>query len=69
MCMNDPSSSPGWRRSRYCGESSACVEVHSDGEYIALRDSANPNGAVLVFDRTAWRAFVEGIQAGELEGL
>jgi hypothetical protein len=53
-----------WRKSRRCGHS-ACVEVAKvDGGYL-VRDSKNPDGAVLSFSEQEWAAFVEGVEAGE----
>lgn len=53
-----------WRKSTYC-DTSACVEVGRIGDRIALRDSKDPEGPVLQFDRQEWNAFVAGVGAGE----
>lgn len=52
-----------WTRSTRC-EQGACVEVHADHEMIGVRNSQIP-GEVVWFDRDEWRAFREGILAGE----
>ena len=53
-----------WRKSQRCGNA-ACVEVAKvDGVYL-VRDSKNPNGAVLSFTEQEWTTFVEGVEAGE----
>lgn len=44
-----------------------CVEVaYVDGHY-GVRDSKNPTGPVLVFDRDEWTAFVAGAKDGEFD--
>ncbi|WUH94368.1 DUF397 domain-containing protein [Streptomyces sp. NBC_00433] len=55
-----------WRKSSYSNHQSACVEVGAIGrELIGFRDSKDPEGAVLTFERTAVRAFVAAVAAGE----
>ena len=53
-----------WRKSTRCG-SSACVEVAKIDDVYLVRDSKNPDAAVLSFTKQEWDAFVEGVQAGE----
>jgi hypothetical protein len=40
--------------------------VASFGGAVLVRDSKDPDGPVLSFDRDEWRAFVEGIRLGDL---
>jgi hypothetical protein len=54
-----------WRTSSFCG-SQACVEVAMHRDRIYLRDSAEPAGPRLEFDRAGWAEFVAGIRAGRL---
>jgi hypothetical protein len=65
--MSEMRGQSGWRRSRHCGEAAACVEVREIGDAIAVRDSKDPYGAVLMFDRHEWDAFVRGVRAGEFD--
>jgi Domain of unknown function (DUF397) len=55
-----------WRKSTL-SMSNGCVEVamHDDG--VALRDSKDRSGPVLVFTRHEWEAFVGGVRAGEFD--
>ena len=54
----------GWRKSTYSGSGNNCVEVHtSHGPGIAVRDSKNPQGAVLTLTVGQWRAFTRTIRA------
>jgi hypothetical protein len=58
-----------WVKSSYSGNNGNCVEVAvlPEGTGHALRDSKNPNGPALLFDRSAWAAFVTGIAEGEFD--
>ena len=64
-----------WRKSSYSnGSGGSCVEITElpgpASEYqIAVRDSKDPNGPVLAFTASGWRAFTEGIKTGEFEFL
>lgn len=66
--MYTESSTPPWRKSRFCNGASACVEFAqlADGQ-IALRDSKQEDGPVLVFTPEEWAAFTEGVRAGEFD--
>ncbi|MEV8317214.1 DUF397 domain-containing protein [Streptomyces sp. NPDC059900] len=57
-----------WRKSTYSGgEGGNCLEV-ADGHpgVVPVRDSKNPGGPELVFQATAWTAFVTGLSAGRI---
>ncbi|MBB4685509.1 DUF397 domain-containing protein [Amycolatopsis jiangsuensis] len=62
-----------WTRAEPEGETlEHCVEYalvpHTDGlTYVALRQPAEPDGAVLIFTPTEWDAFTNGVRAGEFE--
>lgn len=60
--MNEPT----WRRSSAC-ESSSCVEVAHVGRVVLLRNSQQPDGPVVTFDRGEWAAFVAGVRRGEFD--
>jgi hypothetical protein len=49
-----------WRKSSYSGpDSPQCVEVAERGlKAIAIRDSKDANGGVLLLTRPEWRAFL-----------
>jgi Domain of unknown function (DUF397) len=42
-----------------------CVEVAFVGGKVAVRDSKDQEGPVLVFTRPEWNAFVAGVREGE----
>jgi len=56
-----------WAKSSRSGTNGNCVEVAFLGEgRVALRDSKDPEGPVLRFNRGEWSAFVDGVADGEL---
>jgi hypothetical protein len=59
---------PIWRTSSRSSGTN-CVEVAAvpTARVIAVRDSKDPDGPVLTFPRTQWRAFLAGAKAGEFD--
>jgi Domain of unknown function (DUF397) len=65
--VSQPVTTPGFRRSSFCG-SVGCVEVAVlPGGEIVVRDSKDesPVAPVLRFTNAEWDAFVSGVLAGE----
>lgn len=57
-----------WQRSSFCDNSSGnCVEVATLNGATAVRDSKDPDGAVLVYTADEWTAFIGGAKAGEFD--
>lgn len=59
-----------WRKAAASTANGACVEL-APGQTgaVHLRDSKNPDGAVLTFTRTEIAAFLAGAKAGEFDDL
>jgi len=55
-----------WRRSTRCATSN-CVEVARLEDHYLIRDSKNPDAAILRFNRDEWEAFREGVTAGDFD--
>ena len=57
-----------WQRSTHCANSS-CVEVALLGSQVAVRDSKEQEGPVLIFTKAEWTAFLRGARDGEFNTL
>ena len=57
---------PRWRKSTR-STSGACVEVAPQPGAILVRDSKDPDGAILTFDRAVFAAFIDGVTHGEFD--
>jgi hypothetical protein len=57
-----------WRKSTY-SNSSSCVEVAVIDGQVAVRDSKNQQGPVLVFTPIEWRRFLDGVREGQFDLL
>jgi len=64
--MNPELTGAAWRTSSHSG-SSDCVEVAVVAGGMAVRDSKDPEGAVLRFTAAEWRAFLAGVRDGEFD--
>ena len=57
-----------WRKSRHSGVSN-CVEVAFVEDQVAVRDSKDPGGPVLVFSVLEWRAFIQAVRDGDFDRM
>jgi uncharacterized protein DUF397 len=65
--VSDDSDNSGreWRRSSRSYGGGNCIEAAPhQGALIDIRDSKNPDGAVLRFASAEWNAFVAGVRSG-----
>lgn len=56
-----------WHKSARSGANGNCVEIARLTEAVAVRDSKDPNGPVLIFTAGEWAAFVQGAKLGEFD--
>jgi hypothetical protein len=59
-------STANWRKSTRSGNN-GCVEVAFVEDRVAVRDSKDPDGPVLMFESHEWAAFLHGARAGEFD--
>ena len=54
-----------YSKSSLSGNNGSCVETHIHGDQIHVRDSKDPDGPYLTFNRDEWLAFLGGVELGE----
>jgi hypothetical protein len=58
-----------WRKAQLSVANGACVQVARAGEMLAMRDSKDPDGPVLMYTPVEWHAFLDGAKKGEFDDL
>lgn len=57
-----------WRKSSRSGNSANCVEIsHVIASMVAVRDSKNQSGPVLLFPAREWEIFAHGLRDGAFD--
>jgi hypothetical protein len=59
-------STANWRKSAHSG-GNGCVEVAFVEDQVAVRDSKDPRGPVLLFTSHEWSVFLAGARDGEFD--
>jgi hypothetical protein len=54
-----------WVKSSHSGANGQCVEIGSGAGHLAIRDSKNPNGPILVAAPSDYRKFLSAVRNGE----
>jgi len=55
-----------WRKSSFSGNSGNCVEVAELDDTVAVRDSKDPDGSVLVVTHDEWHKLIERLKAASV---
>jgi hypothetical protein len=56
-------SSATWRKSSYSGANGGnCVEIAAAAHTVAVRDSKDPEGAMLAFELKDWQRFADRVK-------
>jgi hypothetical protein len=58
-----------WVKAQASSHNGQCVEIASTAGKIALRDSKDPDGPILIYTPTEFRTFLKGARNGEFDGL
>ncbi len=58
-----------WQTSSRCAAQN-CIQVADAGNsMVALRDSKNPDGGVMLYTVAQWRDFIAGVEVGDFDDL
>jgi hypothetical protein len=58
-----------WRKAARSVANGACVEVAPAANMVAVRDSKDPDGAILLYTKAEWSAFLDGAKKGEFDSV
>jgi hypothetical protein len=56
-----------WVKAQYSGANGQCIEIASTAGKIAIRDSKDPDGPILVYTPGEFKAFLHGARNGEFD--
>jgi len=58
-----------WLKAQSSTNNGQCVEIASTAGKVAIRDSKDPDGPILVYTSREFSAFLEGARSGEFDSL
>jgi Domain of unknown function (DUF397) len=69
MPVDAASDGLAWRKALSSIGNGACVEAAPLNGMVAVRDSKDPAGPMLIYTTAEWRAFLDGVKKGEFDDL
>jgi hypothetical protein len=58
-----------WLKAQASTANGQCVEIAAASGMVAIRDSKDPDGPILVYTSGEFRAFLDGARNGEFDNL
>ena len=58
-----------WLKAQSSGANGQCVEIASTAHKVAIRDSKDPDGPILVYTPGEFKAFLDGARSGEFDSF
>jgi len=58
-----------WIKAQASTYNGQCVEIASTAGKVAMRDSKDPHGPILVYTHAEFKAFLDGARNGEFDSL
>jgi hypothetical protein len=58
-----------WQKASASTSYGQCVELASAADGIAMRDSKDPDGPILLYTRAEFKAFLDGARNGDFSGI
>lgn len=56
-----------WLKAESSSHNGQCVEIASTADKIAIRDSKDPDGPILIYTLAEFEAFLDGARSGEFD--
>jgi hypothetical protein len=58
-----------WTKARASSFQGQCVQLASAAAGVAMRDSKDPDGPILLYSRAEFQAFIDGARNGDFDGI
>jgi hypothetical protein len=58
-----------WKKASASTSYGQCVELASAAGGVAMRDSKDPDGPILLYARAEFKAFLDGARNGDFDGI
>ena len=58
-----------WVKAQASSNHGQCIQLALAADGIAMRDSKDPDGPILLYSRAEFRAFLDGARNGDFDGV